>query len=68
MTGKQFSKLQREFMAAACCYAEFTLPESTNLSPLQYWKRVSNPEARRFYLAQADALIELVRHMPSVKQ
>ena len=61
-----FKKMQREFMAAACCFAEFDVG-GTDDTPLQYWKKVTNPQSRAFYLAQADALMELVRRYPAVK-
>jgi hypothetical protein len=61
-----FEYKQIEFMAAACCFAEFT-DGGTAGTPLQYWRTVTNPEARDFYMKQAKAVIALVRQMPTVK-
>jgi hypothetical protein len=66
MTETAFERKQLEFMAAACCFAEFRAG-ATKETPLSYWKRVSNPKAREFYLNQARAVIALVRNMPTVK-
>lgn len=57
-------KKQLEIMAAACCYAEFSRDQKQ--TPLGYWRKVA-PEQRKFYFDQAQALIALVRSMPTVK-
>ena len=53
-----------EFMAAACCYAEFH--DDLEQTPLSYWRGVAD-EQKEFYRKQARAVIQLVRAMPTVK-
>ena len=59
-----FTFKQRELMASACCYAEFQI--DPGIGPTAYWRGVAE-EQRKFYRDQAEALIALVRNMPTVK-